>query len=195
MCPAYPTPGATGRARVAGVQTSDPSRPWCEAAGPNWCPPGRRWRSIGGLHDQAEGGVCPAAGRCGKIGPVDALDPGGARRVEKPWGYEIWYAVTEKYAGKILHVDQGHRLSLQFHKRKDESCYLLTGRLLLIKGPTADELRQETIGPGQTWRNHPGEVHTIEALEDSDVLEVSTPHLDDVVRLHDDYGREGTSRP
>jgi mannose-6-phosphate isomerase len=126
---------------------------------------------------------------------VDIPDPGRAQRVEKPWGYEIWYALTENYAGKILHVDQGHRLSLQFHERKDESCYLLTGRLLLIKGPTADELTHQTIVPGQTWRNRPGDVHTIEALEDSDVLEVSTPHLDDVVRLQDDYGREGTTQP
>jgi mannose-6-phosphate isomerase len=128
-------------------------------------------------------------------GVMGAEDPDRARRIEKPWGYEIWYALTEKYAGKILHVDQGHRLSLQFHEQKDESCYLLTGHLLLIKGATADELTQQTVGPGQAWRNRPGEVHTIEALEDSDVLEVSTPHLDDVVRLQDDYGREGTSQP
>ena len=126
---------------------------------------------------------------------LNILDPGRTRRVEKPWGYEIWYALTESYAGKILHVDQGHRLSLQFHARKDESCYLLTGRLLLIKGPTADELTEQMIGPGHTWRNRPGDVHTIEAVEDSDVLEVSTPHLDDVVRLQDQYGREGTSQP
>jgi mannose-6-phosphate isomerase len=126
---------------------------------------------------------------------VEILDPGRTRRVEKPWGYEIWYALTEHYAGKILHLDRGHRLSLQFHERKDESCYLLTGRVLLIKGPTADELTEQTIGPGQTWRNRPGEVHTIEALEDSDVLEVSTPHLDDVVRIQDDYGRQGATQP
>ncbi len=126
---------------------------------------------------------------------MDILDPGRTRRVEKPWGYEIWYALTEDYAGKILHVDQGHRLSLQLHERKDESCYLLAGRVLLIKGPTADELTERTIGPGETWRNRPGDVHTIEALEDSDVLEVSTPQLDDVVRLQDHYGREGTSQP
>lgn len=126
---------------------------------------------------------------------MGAPDLDTTRRVEKPWGYEIWYALTVNYAGKILHVDQGHRLSLQFHEHKDESCYLLTGRVLLIKGPTADDLSQRTIDPGQTWRNRPGEVHTIEALEDSDVLEVSTPHLDDVVRLQDDYGREGTSQP
>ena len=126
---------------------------------------------------------------------MTAVDLGGARRVEKPWGYEIWYALTEEYAGKILHVEQGHRLSLQMHEPKDESCYLLTGRLLLIKGPTTDELTEKTLGPGQTWRNRPGEIHTIAALEDSDVLEVSTPHLDDVVRLRDDYGRQGTSQP
>src|SRR6202044_2040823 len=96
------------------------------------------------------------------IVPLDMPDADRARRVDKPWGYEIWYALTEHYAGKILHVDQGHRLSLQLHERKDESCYLLTGRVLLIKGPTAAELKQETIGPGETWRNRPGEVHTIE---------------------------------
>jgi mannose-6-phosphate isomerase-like protein (cupin superfamily) len=115
------------------------------------------------------------------------------RRVAKPWGYELWYALTDRYAGKILHVEAGHRLSLQFHERKDESSYLLSGRLKLIKGASADDLTELEIGPGHTWRNVPGEVHTIEALEDADVLEVSTPELDDVVRLSDRYGREGTS--
>lgn len=126
---------------------------------------------------------------------MEALDATEVRRVTKPWGYEIWYAQTEQYAGKILHVARGHRLSLQFHRSKDESSYLLAGRLLLVKGPSANELTEETIGPGYAWRNRPGEVHTIEALEDSDVLEVSTPQLDDVVRLRDAYGREGTSQP
>lgn len=126
---------------------------------------------------------------------MEALDAGHVRRVTKPWGYEIWYAQTEQYAGKILHVDRGHRLSLQFHRHKDESSYLLTGRLLLVKGPSAEELTEETIEPGHAWRNRPGEIHTIEALEDSDVLEVSTPQLDDVVRLADAYGRAGTSQP
>jgi|SRR5450755_3680569 mannose-6-phosphate isomerase len=116
-------------------------------------------------------------------------------RVTKPWGYEIWYALTDHYAGKILHVDRGHRLSLQLHERKDESCYVLSGKLLLIQGPSADQLTERTINPGDVWRNQPGDVHTIEAVQDSDVLEVSTPHLDDVVRLSDDYGREGTSAP
>jgi mannose-6-phosphate isomerase len=117
------------------------------------------------------------------------------RRVPKPWGNELWYALTERYAGKILHVERGHRLSLQFHERKDESCYLLSGRLLLIRGPSAEELDETVLETGAVWRNQPGDVHTIEALEDSDVLEVSTPDLDDVVRLTDNYGRAGTSDP
>lgn len=115
--------------------------------------------------------------------------------VKKPWGYELWWALTDTYAGKILHVDRGHRLSLQFHEAKDESAYLLAGRLLLTKGPSQDALETSEIGPGAAWRNEPGEVHTIEALEDSDILEVSTPELHDVVRLTDSYGRQGTSAP
>jgi mannose-6-phosphate isomerase len=122
-------------------------------------------------------------------------DPSLPRRVVKPWGYELWYALTERYAGKVLHVDRGHRLSLQFHERKDESCYLLSGRLLLIQGPSAEQLEERVLDTGAVWRNRPGDVHTIEALEDSDVLEVSTPDLDDVVRLTDNYGRAGTTAP
>jgi mannose-6-phosphate isomerase len=117
------------------------------------------------------------------------------RQVPKPWGNELWYALTERYAGKVLHVERGHRLSLQFHERKDESCYLLSGRLLLVKGPSVEQLDETVLEAGAVWRNEPGDVHTIEALEDSDVLEVSTPDLDDVVRLTDNYGRAGTSDP
>ncbi len=116
-------------------------------------------------------------------------------RVEKPWGYEIWWALTEEYAGKILHVNAGERLSLQYHQLKHESCYVLSGRLILVQGPDADTLTETVIQAGHTWQNHPGVVHTIEALVDSEVLEASTPHLDDVVRLTDRYGREGTSTP
>ena len=111
------------------------------------------------------------------------------RHVPKPWGYETWYAVTDRYAGKLLHVNRGQRLSLQFHYRKDESCYLLYGKLVLTKGPSVDALTERVIEPGAAWRNRPGEIHTIEALADSEVLEVSTPELDDVVRLRDAYGR------
>jgi quercetin dioxygenase-like cupin family protein len=116
-------------------------------------------------------------------------------RVDKPWGYELWWALTDDYAAKILHVERGHSLSLQFHEHKDESAYLLSGRLLLTKGPSKDDLTTVELRPGDTWRNVPGEVHSIEAIEDSDVAEVSTPELDDVVRLVDNYGREGTSAP
>ncbi|MGH2842441.1 MAG: cupin [Solirubrobacteraceae bacterium] len=115
------------------------------------------------------------------------------RRVEKPWGYEIWWAATDHYVGKILHVDRGHRLSLQYHEQKDETGYLLSGRVLLIQGESIDSLTEREVRPGGTWHNGPGLIHTIEALEDSDVLEASTPFLDDVVRLEDNYGREGTS--
>lgn len=117
------------------------------------------------------------------------------RVVAKPWGSELWWAQTDRYAGKILRVTGGHRLSVQYHRAKDETSYLLSGRLLLLKGPTADALDGREVHPGEAWRNRPGEIHTIEALEDCEVLEVSTPELDDVVRLVDQYGREGTSAP
>ncbi len=116
-------------------------------------------------------------------------------KVEKPWGYEIWYAWTDQYVGKIIHVNAGAKLSLQYHNEKDETSYLLSGKMLLTKGATADALTVTEIGPGHQWRNLPGEIHTIEGVEDSDVLEVSTPHLEDVVRLKDNYGREGTNAP
>lgn len=116
-------------------------------------------------------------------------------KVDKPWGYEIWWAWTDEYVGKILHVDAGHKLSVQYHEVKDETSYLLKGRMYLHKGSSLEDLAATEIGEGAQWRNRPGDVHTIEAIEDSDVLEVSTPHLEDVVRLQDTYGREGTSAP
>lgn len=116
-------------------------------------------------------------------------------RIEKPWGYEVWYAWTDQYVGKLLHVRRGGKLSLQYHRQKDETSYVLKGRLLLTQGPSVDRLTVSEIGDGYAWRNRPGEIHTIEGLEDTDVLEVSTPQLDDVVRLKDLYGREGTSVP
>ncbi len=116
-------------------------------------------------------------------------------KVDKPWGYEIWYAWTDQYVGKIIHVNKGGKLSLQYHDLKDETSYLLKGKLLLTKGTTPDNLTVTEIGEGYTWRNRPGEIHTIEGVEDADVLEVSTPHLDDVIRLKDNYGREGTNAP
>jgi mannose-6-phosphate isomerase len=112
------------------------------------------------------------------------------RRVDKPWGHELWFAHTDRYAGKLLHVKAGHRLSLQYHEAKDESSYLLSGRMLLVQGEDAEHLSEREIEPGDSWRNEAGTVHTVEALEDSVVIEVSTPEVDDVVRLDDRYGRE-----
>jgi mannose-6-phosphate isomerase-like protein (cupin superfamily) len=117
------------------------------------------------------------------------------RRVEKPWGHEIWWAHTNVYAGKVLVVNAGHRLSLQLHREKDESSFLYSGRLRLLTGATEADRDDRLIAPGESWRNEPGTVHSVEALQDSVIFEVSTPHLDDVVRLSDDYGRSGTSTP
>lgn len=104
--------------------------------------------------------------------------------VDKPWGREVWYAHEERYAGKILEVTRGHALSLQKHERKQETMYLQTGRLLYhLNG---DEFELE---PGQCITIRPGDVHRITAIEDAVILEVSTPELDDVVRLEDRYGR------
>jgi mannose-6-phosphate isomerase-like protein (cupin superfamily) len=111
------------------------------------------------------------------------------RVVDKPWGHELWFALTESYCGKILYVESGHRLSLQYHEIKDESSYLLSGRLRLIKGVSADKLDEVEITPGHAWRSQPGEIHAIEAIEDAQILEVSTPEVDDIVRLADRYGR------
>lgn len=127
----------------------------------------------------------------GAEGPAHDLP----RRVEKPWGHEVWFAHTDRYAGKIITVNAGHRLSLQYHDAKDETSHLLSGRMRLWQGPSADQLTERVIEPGATWRNAPGTVHTVEAIEDATFFEVSTPELDDVVRLQDQYGREGTSAP
>ncbi len=112
-----------------------------------------------------------------------------ARRVEKPWGYELIWADTDLYVGKILHVNAGEALSVQMHRIKDETLHLLTGRIRLFAGPTANELVDVELGPGESFRVSPGTIHMIEAVTDADVLEASTPHLDDVVRFQDRYGR------
>ena len=117
------------------------------------------------------------------------MQAGEPKHVEKPWGHEIWWARTPQYAAKILAVEQGHALSLQLHREKDETSYLFSGRLRLTVGASEADLQTEVIEPGHSWRNEPGTVHSIEALEDSLIFEVSTPQLDDVVRLKDRYGR------
>jgi mannose-6-phosphate isomerase len=112
------------------------------------------------------------------------------RRVEKPWGYELIWAIAEDYVGKVLFVAAGQSLSLQYHREKDESWLVQSGRarLELAVGPDG-ELVESEIGPGAAFRYRPGTVHRVTALEDTTILEVSTPHLDDVVRLADAYGR------
>ena len=127
------------------------------------------------------------------IGGLDrfASEP---RRVEKPWGHELIWAATEKYAGKLLFVRGGESLSLQFHNVKDEAWYVLEGRAQLELGAPGERvLSSEVIGPGAAFHFSPGTVHRLSAVEDTTILEISTPELDDVVRLEDRYGREGVS--
>jgi mannose-6-phosphate isomerase-like protein (cupin superfamily) len=119
-----------------------------------------------------------------------------SRRVEKPWGYELIWAVSDIYVGKVLFVKAGHSLSLQYHEEKDESWLIQSGLARIELGPVgADELAVEEVGAGAAFRYRPQTVHRITAVEDTTILEVSTPHLDDVVRLEDSYGRAGTSAP
>jgi mannose-6-phosphate isomerase-like protein (cupin superfamily) len=117
------------------------------------------------------------------------------RKVEKPWGWELVWAETDAYVGKLLFVRAGESLSLQYHERKDESWLVQEGRALLELGALGDEPAAAEIARGDAFRFRPGTVHRVTAIEDTLVLEVSTPHLDDVVRLEDRYGREGTEAP
>jgi mannose-6-phosphate isomerase-like protein (cupin superfamily) len=118
------------------------------------------------------------------------------RRVDKPWGHELIWAVTGVYCGKVLFVKAGASLSLQFHHEKEESWYVQSGRAKLELGEVGQAvLDEEVIAAGAAFHYRPGTVHRVTAIEDTTILEVSTPHLDDVVRLEDNYGREGTSEP
>ena len=118
------------------------------------------------------------------------------RRVPKPWGYEIIWAHTDRYVGKILHIKAGQALSVQYHERKDETVHLLSGRMVYwVQQEGEDELRDMQLVEGESFRITPRTIHYMEAITDCDVLEASTPELDDVVRLRDRYGREGTRAP
>lgn len=117
------------------------------------------------------------------------------RIVNKPWGHETIWAHTDRYVGKVLHIKAGHALSVQYHLKKDETIHLLRGQLIYRVGVEGRELEDVGLKAGESYRNEPGTVHQMEAVTDCDVLEASTPHLDDVVRLSDRYGREGTSAP
>jgi mannose-6-phosphate isomerase-like protein (cupin superfamily) len=127
---------------------------------------------------------------------LDTLDKWAfdVKKVEKPWGHELIWAHTGIYVGKVLFVKAGHSLSLQFHREKDESWLVQSGRAKLELGEAGDSmLKEEVIVAGNAFHYVPGTVHRVTAIEDTTILEVSTPHLDDVVRLEDAYGREGTS--
>jgi mannose-6-phosphate isomerase-like protein (cupin superfamily) len=122
------------------------------------------------------------------------------RRVPKPWGHELIWAHTDNYVGKVLHINAGESLSLQYHQQKDETIHVLRGRLLYRVGTSeagapGQDLREFELGEGESYRNLPGTVHQMIAITDCDLLEASTSHLDDVVRLKDRYGRAGTSAP
>ena len=127
-------------------------------------------------------------------------EPGSGRvkvtHVPKPWGHETIWARSEKYVGKILHINAGHELSVQYHNRKDETVYLLSGEIVYrVQQDGEDALDDMQLKVGESFRITPGTIHQMVALTDCDVLEVSTPEVDDVVRLSDKYGREGTTAP
>ena len=127
---------------------------------------------------------------------LDSLDHWAfeVKKVEKPWGHELIWALTDVYCGKVLFVKAGHSLSLQFHREKDESWLVQSGRAKLELGEAGESvLKEEVISAGAAFHYPPGTVHRVTAIEDTTILEVSTPQLDDVVRLEDAYGREGTS--
>jgi mannose-6-phosphate isomerase-like protein (cupin superfamily) len=127
-----------------------------------------------------------------------AAGPGEAaasRRVDKPWGHELIWVATDHYVGKVIAITSGRRLSLQYHEQKDESIYVLRGRLRLHLEDAAGTMTVRELGPGDSARIPVGRRHRFEAVDDVELIEVSTPELDDVVRLEDDFGREGTSAP
>ena len=116
------------------------------------------------------------------------------RRVDKPWGHELIWAETDRYVAKVLFIEAGHKLSRQYHRKKDETFFVESGRMALEIGE-GDTLEVVDMGPGSRFHCPPGTIHRMVAIEDVRVFEVSTPELEDVVRLEDSYGREGTSAP
>ena len=120
----------------------------------------------------------------------------GVTHVPKPWGHETIWARSDWYVGKILHINAGHELSVQYHNRKDETVYLLSGEIVYRVQREGDDILDDMkLKVGESFRITPGTIHQVIAVTDCDVLEVSTPEIDDVVRLSDKYGREGTTEP
>lgn len=126
---------------------------------------------------------------------MGAVSKAARSRVDKPWGYEVRWAVTPRYLGKILHINAGEALSLQYHERKDETLYVVSGVLDFELDDDAGELRLHRMAAGDTIHVTPGRRHRMTAVEECELYEVSTPEIDDVVRLEDRYGRAGTSDP
>ena len=120
---------------------------------------------------------------------TDSRMPFAGRRVEKPWGFELIWAETTAYVGKTLHIERGHQLSYQYHRVKDETIYVLAGVLELEVAEPTGPLRRWRLRVGESFHIPPGLRHRMTAIETCDVLEASTPQLDDVVRLEDRYGR------
>lgn len=110
-------------------------------------------------------------------------------RVDKPWGYELIWAHTDRYVGKILHINAGESLSLQYHERKDETIYVLQGQMVFLVASEGEDPREVRLVEGESFRVTPGTRHRMQAVTDCDLLEASTPELDDVIRLEDRYGR------
>lgn len=117
------------------------------------------------------------------------------QRIEKPWGYELIWAKTERYVGKILFINKGHKLSLQYHREKDETIFVKSGTISFIYENDTGTMEEITMSPGDAHHILPGRKHRMVAIIDSELFEVSTPQLDDVVRIEDGYGRTGTSKP
>ena len=111
------------------------------------------------------------------------------KRVEKPWGYELIFARTGQYVGKVLHITKGHKLSLQYHREKEETIFLFSGRMTFVFEDAGGKLVEIDMRAGDTHHIPPGKKHRMIAVEDCEIFEVSTPQLDDVVRLEDSYGR------
>jgi len=120
--------------------------------------------------------------------------PSTGKRVDKPWGYELIWAHTDRYVGKILHINKGESLSYQYHRIKDETIRLLRGAMELEVEEGQGGRRSLRLKPGDCFHITPGMKHRMRAVEECDVLEVSTPELDDVVRLEDRYGRAGSKK-
>ena len=117
------------------------------------------------------------------------------KKVDKPWGHEMIWAVTDRYVGKVLHIKAGHKLSLQYHQKKDETVMVWAGKMRFEHFAEGQEPQFKEMGPGDAFHVTPLLRHRMIAVEDTDVFEVSTTELDDVVRLEDAYGRQGTSAP